>query len=318
MANITLRQLRYFDALARTAHFGRAAEACAISQPALSVQIKELEEHLGCTLFERTPRQVRLTTLGRAFLERSRTILRDVDELTDLARSAREHLVGELRIGIIPTIAPYMLPSIVKSISEQFSNVEIHVRETMTKTLIRELNEGGIDIAIVALPIDEPGLSESPLFDENFVLVRPEADKDNPVPGRDMLREMKLLLLEEGHCFRDQALSFCNMQSNLPRETLDGTTLSTLVQMVGAGMGITLIPEMAIPVEVPAADVSVARFADPQPKRKIGMIWRESSPLAEQYRKLSELLQTWGGAGDVQFSTNGANAKLALTRKAKA
>jgi len=291
MMNITLRQLRYFDALAQHGHFGRAAEACSVSQPALSVQIKELEEVLGNTLFERMPRQVRLTTLGREFLIRSREILRSVDELGDLARAAQEQLVGQLRIGVIPTIAPYLLPTIVDQLSRQFVGVDIHVRETMTSTLLKELAEGRIDTAIVALPISEPSLTEVALFEENFVLIRQEADKEKPVPDREMLPEMRLLLLEEGHCFRDQALAFCNIQSNLPRETLDGTSLSTLVQMVGAGIGITLIPEMAIPVETRSAAVSVARLCEPQPTRTIGMIWRKTSPMEHQYLRITDLVR---------------------------
>ena len=145
MMNITLRQLRYFDALAQHGHFGRAAEACNVSQPALSVQIKDLEDVLGSTLFERMPRQVRLTTLGREFLVRSQEILRSVEELGELAQAAQENLVGQLRIGVIPTIAPYLLPSIVDQLSHQFCGVEIHVRETMTSTLLKELGEGRID-----------------------------------------------------------------------------------------------------------------------------------------------------------------------------
>ncbi len=291
MANITLRQLRYFDALARHGHFGRAAEACAVSQPALSVQIRELEEALGSALFERTPRQVGLTTLGREFLARSREILRAVDELGDLARAAHDQWIGQLRIGIIPTIAPYLLPAIVERLSGTFSGVDVRVRETMTTNLLKELAEGRIDTAIVALPISDPTLTEVALFDEAFVLVRPEADRGKPVLDRDMLREMRLLLLEEGHCFRDQALAFCDIQSNQARETLDGTTLSTLVQMVGAGIGVTLIPEMAIPVETRSASVSVTRFNNPEPSRTVGMIWRKTSPLAHQYLRIADIVR---------------------------
>ena len=291
MTNITIRQLRYFEALARQGHFGEAAKTCAISQPALSVQIKELEATLGSVLFERGPRHVRMTSLGEELLVRVRHILRSVDELGDLARAAQDQLVGQLRIGIIPTIAPYLLPAILEGLSEQYSSVDIHVRETMTSTLLQELADGRIDTAIVALPISEPSLTEVALFEENFVLIRPLADGDKPVPDRNMLREMRLLLLEEGHCFRDQALSFCNIQPNLPRETLDGTTLSTLVQMVGAGLGVTLIPEMAVDVETRSASVSVAHFKAPQPFRTIGMIWRSTSPLAKQFLQVSEVVR---------------------------
>jgi len=282
MANLTLRQLRYFEALAQHGHFGRAAVACAISQPALSMQIKELEESLGAELFERGARQVRLTSLGEEFALRVRDILNSVDDLEDLARAARNRLVGRLRIGVIPTIAPYLLPTIIGNLTRMNADLDIHVRETLTQRLIRELAEGRLDTAIVALPVSEPSLTEVALFEESFVLVRPSADHGKPVPGRDTLREMRLLLLEEGHCFRDQALSFCNMQSPLPRDLHYGSSLTTLVQMVSAGIGITLIPDMAVAVETRSASVSVARFEGPQPARTIGMGWRRTSPLAKQ------------------------------------
>lgn len=291
MINITLRQLRYFDALAHHGHFGRAASACAISQPALSVQIKELEQTLGCTLFERMPRQIRLTTIGREFLVRSQEILRSVGELGDLARAAQDNLIGQLRIGVIPTIAPYLLPTILGKLSQEFSGIDIRIRETMTSNLLQELLNGQIDTAIVALPISEPTLTEVAIFQENFVLVRPESDRDVPVPDREALRGMRLLLLEEGHCFRDQALSFCNIQANRPRDTLDGTSLSTLVQMVGAGIGVTLIPEMAVAVETRSASVTTDHFNEPQPSRTIGMIWRKTSPLSQHYQRISEILR---------------------------
>lgn len=291
MINITLRQLRYFEALARHGHFGMAAKSCSISQPALSVQIKELETTLGSVLFERGSRHVRLTSLGEEFRGRVGSILRSVEELGDLGRAAQNQLVGQLRIGVIPTIAPYLLPAILGDLTKLYASVDIHIRETMTSTLLRELADGKIDLAIVALPISEPSLTEIPLFDENFVLVRPLADADKPVPSRNMLQEMRLLLLEEGHCFRDQALSFCNIEPNLPRETLDGTTLSTLVQMVGAGIGVTLIPEMAVSIETRSAEVSIAHFKKPEPFRTIGMIWRSTSPLAKQFLQVSETVR---------------------------
>lgn len=291
MINFTLKQLRYFEALARHGHFGRAADTCAISQPALSMQIKELEESLGTALFERGARQVRLTSFGEEFALRVRVILGLVDELGDLTRASRDRLVGRLRIGVIPTIAPYLLPTIIGNLSQTHVGLDIHVRETLTHKLIQELVEGRLDTAIVALPISEPAFTEVPLFTENFVLVRPIEDEGKPVPNRDMLREMRLLLLEEGHCFRDQALSFCSMRSALPREGLDGSYLSTLVQMVGAGIGVTLIPEMAVAVETRSAAVSVAHFKNPQPSRTVGMIWRKSSPLAEQFRQIAEVVR---------------------------
>jgi len=291
MNNITLRQLRYFEALAQSGHFGRAAAACAVSQPALSVQIRELEETLGAPLFERGARQARLTRFGEDFAERVHGILRAVDELGDLARSAQKQLVGRLRIGVIPTIAPYLLPSLIPALARRNTGIDIHVRETLTEKLIAELAKGQLDTAIVALPVSEPTLTEVPLFTESFVLVRSAQDEGAPVPDRDALREMRLLLLEEGHCFRDQALSFCNFQTALPRDGLDGSSLSTLVQMVGAGIGVTLIPEMAVPVETRSADVVTSRFADPQPSRTIGMVWRKTSPLARQLGQIAEVVR---------------------------
>jgi LysR family hydrogen peroxide-inducible transcriptional activator len=288
MANLTLKQLRYFQALAQHGHFGRAAEACAISQPALSMQIKELEETLGGSVFDRGARVARLTGFGEEVALRASDILRAVDELGDLARASQDLLAGPLRIGVIPTVAPYLLPTLIGDLSRAHPGLDIRVRETVTSRLLSDLADGRLDTAIVALPIDEPTFAEAALFTEDFVLVRPGADVGKPAPSPARLREMRLLLLEEGHCFRDQALSYCNMQSAPPREIMNGSSLSTLVQMVGAGLGVTLIPEMALGVETGAADVSVARFAAPAPSRTIGMIWRRTSPLAARLSQLSE------------------------------
>jgi LysR family hydrogen peroxide-inducible transcriptional activator len=291
MRSLTLRQFRYFEALKQHGHFGRAADACAISQPALSLQIRELEESLGTRLFERGARQVRLTSFGEEFALRVRNILHSVDELGDMARASRDQLVGQLRIGVIPTIAPYLLPIILGNLARQNADLDIHVRETVTPKLIQELSEGRLDAAIVALPVSESSLAEIALFAEDFVLVRPGEDAKKPVPSRRMLREMRLLLLEEGHCFRDQALAFCSMSSAQPRELLDASSLSTLVQMVSAGIGVTLIPEMAVPVETRSASVSVARFRNPQPSRTIGMVWRKTNPLAKHLTQVAEIVR---------------------------
>lgn len=292
MSNLTLKQFRYFEALAQHGHFGHAADASGISQPALSMQIKEMEAALGVQLFERAARQVRLTRFGEDFAPRAREILRAVDEVEDLARLAQDRLSGRLRIGVIPTIAPYLLPSFIGHLTKAHPTLDIHVRETLTPRLIEELSEGRIDAAIVALPVSEPSFEEVAIFEEDFVLVRPGADAGHPVPDAQDLAKMQLLLLEEGHCFRDQALAFCSMRSSLPREGLDGSSLSTLVQLVGAGIGVTLIPDMAVSVEARSANVSVARFKGVQPKRTIGMIWRKTSPLADQFHQIAEIVGT--------------------------
>ncbi len=287
----TLRQLRYFDAVARHEHFGRAAEACSISQPALSMQIRELEDALGVTLIDRVAKRVKLTHFGEQAIGRVREILRSVDELNDLARASQDRLVGRLRLGVIPTVGPYILPAVIAKLMAANPELDVHVRETVTPRLIEELSEGRIDSAVVALPVSEPSLEEVALFDEPFVLVRPKADDGKPVPSAQVLSEMRLLLLEEGHCFRDQALSFCDMQSTRPRELLDASSLSTLVQMVGAGMGVTLIPKMAVPVETRSAAVSIAEFRKPKPSRTIGMGWRRSNPLADKLAALSGVIR---------------------------
>ena len=290
MIGVTIKHLRYFEALAHHGHFSRAAEACAISQPALSLQIKELEEILGAALFERGARQTRLTALGQEFVVRVRDILRGVDELEDLARGSCSPLAGRLRIGVIPTVAPYLLPAVIRHLAVRFPAVDLRPREAVTQRLIEELMEGRLDAAIVALPVSQPSLVEQPLFDEEFVLVRPAGDADRPVPDAEGLRTMRLLLLDEGHCFREQALSYCKVPTT-PGDLIQGSALSTLVQMVGAGLGVTLIPQMAVPVETRSAPVSVARLPAPRPSRTIGMVWRKSTPLSAQLAEVAETVR---------------------------
>ncbi len=286
-----MRHLRYFEALARHGHFGRAAEDCAISQPALSLQIKELEDILGAQLVERGARRIRLTSLGEEFAIRAREILRSVDELGDLARASRGPLLGRLRIGVIPTVAPYLLPRVIKALMERHPGLELWPREAVTQKLIEDLENGRLDAAIVALPVSEPSLHEQALFEEEFVLVRPPADAGKPVPNPEMLREMHLLLLEEGHCFRDQALSFCKMSPSVARDVIQGSSLTTLVQMVGAGIGVTLIPQSAVAVETRSATVSIDRLPHPRPTRVIGMVWRKTNPMADQLEQVAEIVR---------------------------
>jgi LysR family hydrogen peroxide-inducible transcriptional activator len=291
MKNVTLKQFRYFEALAQHGHFGRAAEACAITQPALSMQIKALEEELGAALFERNSRDIRLTSFGAEVALRTRSILQALEDLEGYARASRGGSAWRLRIGVIPTIAPYLLPSLVADLTRLHDGLDLHVRETLTPKLVQELNEGRLDMAIVALPVSEPTLTEMALFTEDFVFVRPRKDEGKPVPSREALREMRLLLLEEGHCFREQALAFCNKNAHAkPRDLLDASSLSTLVQMVEAGLGVTLIPEIAIALETRSAAVSIARFAKPRPTRTIGMVWRKTSPLAARFTEIAEVV----------------------------
>lgn len=290
MNRITLTHLRYFEALARLGHFTRAAEDCAISQPALSMQIKELEAHLGAPLVERGGRQIFLTPLGEEIAARARDVLRAVHDLRDVARQATGPLGGRLRLGAIPTVAPYLLPAVMTALGAALPAMRIDPLEAVTRRLIDDLIAARLDLAIVALPVGEPALTEYPLFSEDFVLVRPAGDAALPVPDADGLREMRLWLLEEGHCFRDQALSFCSAGGAAPRGVMEGSSLSTLVQMVGAGIGVTLVPEMALALEIPRANVAVARLPAPAPGRRIGMVWRQSNPRAPAFAEIATMI----------------------------
>jgi LysR family hydrogen peroxide-inducible transcriptional activator len=294
MSNLTLKQLRYFDALARYQHFGRAAEACSISQPALSLQVKELEAMFGTPLVERSAPRIRLTTVGEDFISKGRQILLAVEELEDLVRASKGPLSGRLRLGIIPTVAPYLLPEILFALSERYPGLEFEVRESKTKSLIEDLSGGLLDFAVVALPISEPKLREFALFEEEFALVRSKEDAKKPIPSPKLLKTMRLLLLEEGHCFRDQALSVCQISKVRPRQLMEGSSLSTLVQMVGAGMGVTLIPEIAINLEARSSDVSIVLFPKPAPQRTIGMVWRTTNPLSVQLTQIGEIIRSVG------------------------
>lgn len=291
-----MRQLRYFDALARFGHFGQAAAFCSVTQPALSVQIREMEALVGAPLIERATRQARLTALGEALAPRVRQILRDVDELGEVARAARAPFSGTLRLGVIPTVAPYLLPAMAREIAALHPALDLQPREAITPKLLQDLEEARLDAAILALPHSGlPALAAVELFEEKFILVRPPTEASRPVPGAAQLQEMRLLLLEEGHCFRDQALSFCKIStSRATRNVMEGNSLSTLVQMVGAGLGLTLVPETALPMETRATNLALARLPAPQPHRTIGMVWRGSSPLRGELAEIATIISRIG------------------------
>lgn len=290
MKGLTLRQLRYLDAVATHCHFGRAAEACSISQPALSNQIKELESLANAPLVERDSRNVHLTPLGAAFVDRARAILASVDELEGIVRASSDGLSGDLRLGIIPTVAPYLLPAIATALSGAFRELDLKPREAMTQTLVDDLLAYKLDAAILALPLTHSAFFEAPLFEEEFVLVRHHDERGKPMPSTANLANMRLLLLEEGHCLRDQALSFCALGTDRGRDILEGSSLSTLVQMVGAGIGLTLIPEIALPLETRISTVAIDTFETDKPKRTIGIVWRKKSPFAAHYDQLRAVI----------------------------
>ena len=292
MTKITLRQLRYFEALAQHRHFGIASNACAVTQPALSMQIRDFEGALGVNLFEKGTHPVQLTPLGRIIAKKSKAIMRDVAELEELARASDNQPLVNLRLGVIPTVAPYIFSKIAKDLTMRFTGLNLKMREAITSKLITAVIDGELDAAILALPTSETRLREVELFRENFLLVRPKTDANKPVPRPEMLREMRLLLLEEGHCFRDQAMNFCKMGSPNTQDIMDGNSLTTLVQMVAAGFGVTLIPEMAVEFEGRIPNISIAKFSKMPPQRKIGMVWRRNSPLKDKYFEIAQIVKS--------------------------
>jgi LysR family hydrogen peroxide-inducible transcriptional activator len=288
---VTLRQLRYLEALAETLHFGQAAEACAITQPALSMQIKELEDELQVSLIERRKSGIELTEQGEEIVRRGRTILASVRDLLDYAKHRERVLSGSLKLGAIPSIAPYLLPSALPELQRRFPDLTLHLRETITETLIRELISGELDLILIALPIVGPEIETFHLFDDKFVLAA-RATKGKRATATDMLAHGRLLLLEEGHCLRDQALSFCRLVTPESRESFGATSLATIVQMVAHGYGITLLPEMAVASEVhKRSDIRLVRFAAPEPKREIGLAWRKTSPRKADFQAFATLLK---------------------------
>ena len=293
MAEPTLQQLRYAVAVADARHFGRAAQACFVSQPALSAQVRELESRLGVQLFERSSRGVLVTRAGAQVIERARRVLREVDDLCDAAAGAAGGLAGPLRLGVIPTIAPYVLPGAVRRIAEVYPAVELYLREDRTDALVSHLLAGELDLLLLALPLHRAGVEEIPLYDEPFLLAVPEA---HPLARRRrcdlaVLAAERLVLLEEGHCLRDQALAVCELAGHDGHPAVQGTSLPTVVQMVHAGLGVTLLPESAIARDIhPGEHVVLVELQPESPMRTVGLAWRTSSARADSYRSLGELI----------------------------
>jgi len=296
MISVTLKQLRYFQALAREQHFGRAADACAVTQPALSMQIQELEATLGVELVERTRSGVRLTAKGQEIAARAQRVLNDVHDLIDFARHSGNVLAGSLRLGLIPSIAPYLLPPMLPLIRAKYPALELHIRETQTEVLVHELIEGKLDVLLLALPVKHADIETLPLFEDRFLLAVPPTQKlsGRMRANREMIEGERLLLLEEGHCLRDQALTYCNFKQVDSVNTFGASSLSTIVEMVSAGLGITLLPEISLPVEARARTVKVLRFVDPEPARSIGLAWRQSSARRADFEALGAVAREAG------------------------
>lgn len=290
---ISLRQLHYLEVLSRNLHFGHAAKECFISQPALSVQIKELETTLGLKLFERGKSGVIITNEGIEIVRRARKVLNAVADLEDFAKGSTG-MAGTLRIGIIPTIAPYILPHLLPLLSESFPQMEPLVRESRTERLVEELENGKLDLIIAALPIEHHDFSTMALFNDVFVLALPSSS--TPPKNRSQLANFiegeKLLLLEEGHCLRDQALHHCDTAGVQYGKIYGTSNITTLVQMVTSGLGITILPKMCLPLEIRDDQIQLVKFEQPVPYRVIGLAWRKSSPNGQHFETIGTMVKS--------------------------
>jgi LysR family transcriptional regulator, hydrogen peroxide-inducible genes activator len=291
---VNLRDLHYLVALAEHRHFGRAAAASFVSQPTLSTQIKKLEDELGVALVERAPRKVMLTPTGRDIAERARRVIAEVDQLKEAARRTRDPEAGSVRLGIFPTLGPYLLPHVVPKIRQRFPRLELLLVEEKTDVVLRQLREGRLDAGVLAMSLHDEQLHAEFLFEEPFVLATP---RTHPLARRsdlalsDLAHE-HLLLLEDGHCLRDQALDVCARAGAGEHNGFRATSLETLRQMVAANVGITLLPTLAVKPPVPYSDdIQLLCFRDPQPSRRIGMIWRRSSAMGGFLAKLADVFR---------------------------
>jgi LysR family hydrogen peroxide-inducible transcriptional activator len=290
---ITLRQLRYFRTLATVGHFGRAAEAVGISQPALSMQLREMEADLGGQLMERTATGAELTTLGSEVARRAVDILAAVHDLEAVAHSRRGVLSGPISLGVIPSVAPYLLPRLLERVAEAHPQLNLRVRETTTATLMNELAAGDLDAIVASLPLDNERLTEQPAFRDQFLLAVPEGSphaQRKPAIA-ELIATEELLLLEDGHCLRDQALSVCRTVDPRRLRQLGATSLATIMQLVAAGQGVTLLPRIAVDAGAVAdGRLKLIPFAQPAPYRTIGVAWRKRSPRERDFRALSAVV----------------------------
>ncbi len=297
--NFTLRQLTYFRALCAQRNFGRAAEACHVSQPALSVQIRALEDAMGGLLVERRARDVVVTPLGRQVLHQAETVLSAADQL---GRMAREQTSGRrtLALGVIPTLAPYLLPGTLARLRAKDLQLSIQVREATTERVLQALQAGDLDAAVMALPSGAHGLVEVELFQDRFLLAGSakrlaQINAEGPEIRPQDLRSEQLMLLEDGHCLTDQALEICGMQRSAPEINMGAGSLGTLSRLVAAGFGLTLMPELAMRAECAAAvGLCVQRFPAPEPYRRIGLVRRDTTEAADWFDQLLEVVGTVG------------------------
>jgi len=290
----TLKQLQYLVALKNHGHFGRAAEACFVTQSTLSAAIRELESLIGVTLVERTRRVVGFTPLGLRVAEKAQRILRETEDLADMVRAAGEPLAGELRMGVIPTIAPFLLPALLPRLRAQWPDLKLYLREETSQAACDALQRGQLDCVLLALPYACGEVEQAELFEDRFLIAFPPGAADNlpeAVPA-EAIDERRLLLLEDGHCLKDHVLSACNRPELRAEAAILGTSLHTLVQMVDNGLGMTLVPEMAVAAGILEGTGVVARKLEADhPSRRIALVWRKGSPRANEFRLLAEALK---------------------------
>ncbi len=306
---MNLRDLKYLVALADHKHFGKAAAASFVSQPTLSTQIRKLEEELGVSLVERAPRKVMLTPAGRDAAERARRIVAEIEQMKESARRSRDPEAGTVRLGIFPTLGPYLLPHVVPRIRARFPQLELLLVEEKSDVLLARLREGKLDAGLLALPVHDEQLHAEFLFEEPFLLAVPEK---HPLARRDALTldelsDQKLLLLEDGHCLREQALEVCRLSGANEKSEFRATSLETLRQMVAADVGITLLPTLAVKPPVARSDnIHLLGFSDSHPSRRIAMLWRKSSAMHDFLLKLADVFRQLPGellSPDVQAGT---------------
>lgn len=291
---MNLRDLEYLVAVEQERHFHKAAERCYVSQPTLSGQLKKLEEELGVMLVERTRRQVVMTQVGEAVAKQARTVLADVKAIKEIVQTFDDPMAGELHLGLIPTLAPYLLPKIMPGIRKQYPKLKLWLHEYQTAVLLEKLRRAELDFLILALPVDTDEFAELNLFNEPFLLAVPrnEALAQQPMISLGELAEREMLLLEEGHCLRGQALDVCFMAGATENVGFHASSLETLRHMVGEGMGITLMPELAVPVKQTKQDaIRYLPFQDPKPNRRIGMLYRKGSYREEAFVHIQKLVQ---------------------------
>ena len=289
----TMKQLQYLVALADTRHFGRAAERCHITQSTLSAGIRDLESVLGTAVAERSNRRVLITWVGAQIAERAKALLRDAEEVMEVASAGRSPMTGEMRLGVIPTIGPFLLPRVLPGLRERFPELTVYLREEQTVPLLARLEDGELDAALIALPYETGDLDTRVILEDEFLLA---CHRDHALAGAgevslDALAGERLLLLEEGHCLRGHALDVCEMGDTIARAQFEASSLHTLVQMVAAGIGVTLVPGLAVDARIAqGTDISFSRLAMPA-SRRIGLAWRRTSLRAEEFRLLADTLR---------------------------